>query len=132
MAYLNIFRKWSCIRFVRTYFLFKVDWLYVVLASCEQYVCNVHGKDTDAHDILIVWWCLTPLSTIFQLYRGGQFYWWRKPSTCRKSMTNSYHIMLCTSSWSRFELTTSVAVGTDSIGSSTTIRPRPRLPLLMV
>ena len=39
-------------------------------------------------------WCLTPLSTLFKLHRGGHFYWWRKPEYQEKAIDKLYDINL--------------------------------------
>jgi hypothetical protein len=70
-------------------------------------------------------WCLTPISRIFQLYRGSQFYLWRKPGYPEKAthlphVTDTFITKCCieyTSTWAGFKLKMLVVIGTDCISS---------------
>jgi hypothetical protein len=79
-----------------------------IISSLIRYptVCGLYKKFIDREILLtrkefrgLGLWCLTPLSKIFKLYRGGQIYWWRKPEYPEKTAEfpqvthNLYHIM---------------------------------------
>ena len=98
----------------------------IVIVQIKKYQIWLNEMYFLLYMVRLVWFgllCLMPLSTIFQLYIvavsfiGGGIRR-RKPQACRKSLTNSYHIMLYQVHLALvgFELTL-VVIGTNYIGS---------------
>jgi hypothetical protein len=97
----------------------KIYWI-IVDHSIIMLNSDFPGFETYRQWVIHWYWggggmVFTPHSTIFQLYRGCQFYWWKKLEYRKKTIallqfTDKLFHTICTSC-AGFELTTLVATG---------------------
>ena len=108
----------------------SIKYICIVLTSFTPLCLRINKVHVVVVALLVHWirfrvMALTPLSTIFQLYHGSQFYRWRKPECPEKTTDLSqvtdklYHKMLYRVHLTRagFKLTMLVVIGTACIGS---------------
>jgi bacteriorhodopsin len=75
--------RFILICFYQRFVLIQLSVYLVCWGLCHD--GNIFKNIQDHHFIVIELWCLTPLSTIFQYYRGDQFHCWKKPDYAEKT-----------------------------------------------
>ena len=80
--YVYVYYTYLCLCLLHISMFMFITHIYVYVY--EHKPASVIKMETKPRATLIGLYCLTPLSTIFPLYHGDQFNWWRKPKYTKK------------------------------------------------